>query len=333
MPNPVAVGKCALVRNVEAGHNAKTMSHASARPVRPRRSVLYVPASSARAMQKAAALDADAIIYDLEDSVAPGEKRAAREQLRDVFAGMPKALDSRPERIIRINALSTEEGGEDILAARFCKPDAILLPKVEDIEDLSVAAEALEQSDAPETMRIWAMIETPQGVLNAARLAMAARTPSFRLDCFVIGTNDLLKETGVQPQAGRPFLVPWLMQTVLAARAYGLDVLDGVYNDFRDEAGFGAECAQGRAMGFDGKTLIHPSQIDAANHAFGIGEAELAAANAIRDAFALPENAGRGVISIDGRMVERLHLDSAVKTIEKAHSALRRSAMTGGLAG
>ena len=299
------------------------MSIASARPIRSRRSVLYVPASNERAMVKAETLAADAIIYDLEDAVAPDEKSAARERLRDWFARFGKQRDSGPERIIRINGLATQEGSEDMLAARFCKPDAILLPKTGDIDDLTVAAEALEQTDAPETLRLWAMIETPQGILNASRLAMAARTPGLRLDCFVIGTNDLIKETGVEPGPGRCNLVPWLMQVVLAARAYGLDILDGVYNDFRDLDGYSAECAQGASMGFDGKTLIHPSQVAGANAAFGISAEKLAEATAIRDAFLLPVNQGKGVIALNGKMIERLHLDIALKTIEKATTRRR----------
>ena len=269
-------------------------------------------------MAKAETLAPDAIVYDLEDAVAPAEKATARERLRTWFKGLPDRSDSAPERIIRINGLSTPDASEDLLAARFCKPDAILLPKVGDIDDVTVAAEALEQSDAPESMRLWAMIETPQGVLNAPRIAMAARTPGLRLDCFVVGTNDLMKDTGVEAGEMRCHLVSWLMQIVLAARAYGLDVIDGVYNDFRDSDGFQREAMQGRSMGFNGKSLIHPAQISIANAVFDVSEHALSAAMAIRDAFDMPENQGKGVIAIEGRMVERLHLDTALKTIAKA---------------
>jgi citrate lyase subunit beta/citryl-CoA lyase len=168
------------------------------------------------------------------------------------------------------------------------------------------------------------MIETPAGVLNAAAIAGEGLRPDSRLDCFVAGTNDLIKDTGLPPLRGRPYLASWLMQVVLAARASGLDILDGVYNDFADPEGFARECEQGRGMGFDGKTLIHPSQIGSANAAFGIDAAALSEARAIVEAFAAKENAGRGVLRIGGRMVERLHLESAERLIEKAAILKRR---------
>lgn len=289
------------------------------RPVRPRRSVLYLPASNARALDKLKSLACDCAVFDLEDSVAPGGKDEAREALRGFFTdGGAAALPDGMEKIIRINALSSPWGGEDLLAARGCRPDAILIPKVEAPEDISAVEDALEQTDAPASLRLWAMIETPRGVMNAGQIARMARTDGARLDCFITGTNDLIKETGVAATPGRPWLSSWLMQIVLAARAYGLDVLDGVYNDFRDEDGLKRECADGRAMGFDGKTLIHPSQIGLANHAFGIEPDRLAEARAIAEAFALPDNRDRGVISLDGRMVERLHLEMAERLMEKA---------------
>jgi citrate lyase subunit beta / citryl-CoA lyase len=292
------------------------------RPARPRRSVLYVPGGNPRAVAKARTLDCDAVIFDLEDSVAPDSKDEARETLRTAL-GEP--LGGGRETIIRINPLASPWGGEDLLAARRLQPDAILIPKVDDPDDIAAVDDALDLADAPESLRLWAMIETPRGVMNAGLIARAARTPGCRLDCFVTGTNDLIKETGVAPRAGRPYLVPWLMQILIAARAYGLDVLDGVYNDFRDAGGFAAECDEGRAMGFDGKTLIHPGQIDAANTAFGIDAATLAEARAVVEAFAQPENAGVGVISLDGRMVERLHAEMAHKLIAKAEALAARS--------
>ncbi len=294
------------------------------RPSRPRRSVLYVPGGNERAIAKARTLACDAVIFDLEDSVAPDAKVEARENLRKLL-GEP--LGGGRETIIRINALSTPWGAEDLRAAQDLAPDAILIPKVEDPEDIAQIDEALDQTDAPETLRLWAMIETPKGIMNAGQIARASRTPGGRLDCFVTGTNDIVKETGVAPLPGRPYLSTWLMEIVLAARAYGIDVLDGVYNDFRDSEGFAIECAQGRAMGFDGKTLIHPGQIEAANRAFGIDPDKLEEARHIVEAFARPENARAGVISLDGRMVERLHADMAEKLIAKADALAARASI------
>ncbi|MBW3099167.1 HpcH/HpaI aldolase/citrate lyase family protein [Pseudohoeflea coraliihabitans] len=294
----------------------------STRPIRARRSVLYVPAGHQRAMAKSRALESDAVIFDLEDSVAPTEKNAAREELRSFLA---EPLAEGRETIVRINALSTPWGHEDLLAARAVRPDAILVPKVEEPEDISDIDAALDETDAPATLRLWAMIETPRGVMNAGHIARAARTPGCRLDCLVLGTNDLVKETNVAPTPGRPQLTAWLMQVLLAARAYGLDVLDGVFNDFRDAESFAAECRDGRAMGFDGKTLIHPSQIAVANDVFSVESDALREARAIVAAFAKPENAGVGVLSLDGRMVERLHAQSAAKLIEKARRESRTS--------
>ena len=294
------------------------------RPSRPRRSVLYVPGGNERAIAKARTLACDAVIFDLEDSVAPDAKVEARENLRKLL-GEP--LGGGRETIIRINALSTPWGAEDLRAAQDLAPDAILIPKVEDPEDIAQIDDALDQTDTPETLRLWAMIETPKGIMNAGQIARASRTPGGRLDCFVTGTNDIVKETGVAPLPGRPYLSTWLMEIVLAARAYGIDALDGVYNDFRDSEGFAIECAQGRAMGFDGKTLIHPGQIEAANTAFGIDPDKLEEARHIVEAFARPENARAGVISLDGRMVERLHADMAEKLIAKADALAARASI------
>ena len=291
----------------------------SSRPVRPRRSVLYLPANNPRALDKLSGLSCDSVVFDLEDSIAPDARDEARENLRRFFSeGRSAALPAGMEKVIRINALSSQWGSEDLLAARGCRPDAILIPKVDAPDDIMAVQDALEQTDAPPGLRIWAMIETPRGVMNAGQIARAARSDGARLDCFITGTNDLIKETGVASLPGRPWLSSWLMQIVLAARAYGLDVLDGVYNDFKDEAGLSRECEEGKAMGFDGKTLIHPAQIEQANKAFGIASEQLAEARAIADAFALPANQERGVINLDGRMVERLHLEMAERLIEKA---------------
>ncbi len=280
-----------------------------------RRSVLYVPGDRPRAVSKAETLAADAIIFDLEDAVAPGAKADARETVRAHFAAFPA---SDRERVIRINALSTPWGTEDVLAARAAMPDAILIPKADDVADVLAVADALDETDAAETMRLWAMIETPRGVLNAPAIADLSRQSGARLDCLVVGTNDLAKEAGMAGATARQHLHAWLMQIVLAAKAGGAGVLDGVFNDHKDAAGCAAECRQGAEMGFDGKTLIHPAQIGPANQAFGIPAEQLAEAKAIAEAFSLAENRDRGVISLDGRMVERLHLEMAERLIEKA---------------
>ncbi|MDI7863083.1 CoA ester lyase [Rhizobiaceae bacterium n13] len=288
---------------------------ASPRPVRLRRSVLSVPAINARALEKIHGLDCDGVIFDLEDSVAPESKANARDNLQRFFRQTP--LEGR-ERIIRINPLASEFGADDIELVLACRPDAVLLPKVDEPQDIAAIADLLADRDAPEALRIWAMIETPRAILNVAAIAESGRTPGARLDCLVVGLNDLRKETGVLPGSGRTYLVSWLMQVIVAVRAYGLDALDSVCNDFRDLAAFESECSQGRAMGFDGKMLIHPAQIDAANRQFGPDEAALAEAQAIIAAFAEPDAQGRGVINMNGRMIERLHLAQAEQLVHKA---------------
>jgi citrate lyase subunit beta / citryl-CoA lyase len=277
-----------------------------------RRSVLYMPASNERALLKSASLACDAVIFDLEDAVAQEEKEAARERLRDFLQG-----GGRPdcEIVIRINPLSSEWGTEDFLAARACRPDAVLLPKVEGPRDILDADAALDETDASRTLRLWAMVETPRGILNAGPIAELGRDPAARLSCLVAGTNDLAKETRV---TGRANLLPWLMQIVLAARAGNLTALDGVSNDFRDADAFARECTEARAMGFDGKTLIHPSQIGPANAIFSPSEEEIAEAEAVVAEFAREENRFRGVVSLNGRMVERLHLEQAEALLKKA---------------
>ncbi|MBX3572118.1 MAG: CoA ester lyase [Mesorhizobium sp.] len=290
------------------------------RPFRPRRSVLYVPATNAKALAKLPGLACDAAIIDLEDAVAPDAKVAAREALKSFFAERAKAphAGGPGEIVIRINGLSTEWGMDDLLAARECRPDAILIPKVETPRDILEANDTLDGEYAHPAMWLWAMIETPKALLNIGAIAELGRDPGARLACFVAGTNDLVKETGVRMTPDRRFLTPWLMQMVLAARAGGIDVLDGVANDFRDLDAFRRECDDGAAMGFDGKTLIHPDQIAPANAAFSPSAGEIAAARAIVAAFAEPQNAGKGVLTVDGRMTERLHLAQAEKLLAKA---------------
>ncbi|MEF2550356.1 CoA ester lyase [Aurantimonas sp. A2-1-M11] len=269
---------------------------------RPRRSLLFVPGANARALEKSTGLDADGLIYDLEDSAAPNEKDEARERLRTHLA----AGAFQGERIVRINTLDTKWGTEDLLMARGAGVDAILLPKVESVEMLREAADALAETDAPDTLKLWAMIETPLGILDVGAIAAAGRR--HRLGVLIVGPNDIALSTGIEPGPDRAELLSWMMQIVVAAKAYGLAVLDGVYADFRNEAGFAGECAAGRRMGFDGKTLIHPAQIGAANAAFSPTPEAIAWAERIVAAFAEPENRDKGVLQLDGRMVERLHL-------------------------
>jgi citrate lyase subunit beta/citryl-CoA lyase len=286
-----------------------------------RRSVLYVPATNEKALAKLPSLDCDVAIVDLEDSVTPERKNEARERMRGFFS---RGEGGGKMTVIRINALSSEWGAEDLLAARACRPDAILLPKVDTPRDVLDANDALDEMDAASSLELWAMVETPKAMLNLGAIAELGRDPSARLACFVAGTNDLVKETGVLATADRRYLMPWLMQMVLAARAGGLDVLDGVSNDFRDAEAFARECGEARAMGFDGKTLIHPAQIGPANAVFSPSEAEIAEAEEIADAFAKPENAGRGAISVNGRMVERLHLEQAGRVLARAAATKER---------
>ena len=288
-------------------------------PLRLRRSVLSVPAINARALAKSATLDCDVVLFDLEDSVLPEKRAEARAALITHFSTLDRS--SGREHVIRINPLDGPDGVLDLEAVLDCMPDAVVLPKVREPQDvLTVAdwlAEAGTEDDADGGPRLWAMIETAAGLLNLAAIAETGRTRGGRLDCFVVGLNDLRMETGIADIPGRPFLVPLLLQVVVAARASGLDVIDAVFNDFSDVEGLAAECRQGRQMGYDGKMLVHPAQIDAANAAYGVPEADAAEALAIVAAFAAPENAGKAVVSIAGRMVEKLHADQASRLLAK----------------
>jgi citrate lyase subunit beta/citryl-CoA lyase len=274
---------------------------------RPRRSALFVPAANARAVAKLGGLSSDCAILDLEDSVGPEELGMALANLRDAFCG-GRPLSAHCEFVIRLPALGETAFGACLEAALSLKPDALLLPKVETSDDIP----ALARQAGP--ARLWAMIETPMALL-ALREICAAGVEN-RLAALVVGPNDLAKLTGVAMAPGRAAFTPWLMQCVAAARAHGLAVLDGVYNRFSDIEGLAAECAQGAAFGFDGKTLIHPAQIAAANAAFTPPPQAFSRARAIAAAFALPRNAGRGAIQIDGEMVERLHLEQALRLLE-----------------
>jgi citrate lyase subunit beta/citryl-CoA lyase len=288
--------------------------------IRPRRSVLYMPGSNARAIEKARTLPVDGLILDLEDAVAPDAKQAARAQVVDAV----KAGGFGPREVfVRINGIGTPWFADDLTAFTHVAPDAILVPKIQSAEQLEGVGTRLLDMHADRRIRIWAMIETPLAVFNIAAIAVAARDSESRLAGFVLGTNDLAKETRARIVPGRAPMVPWLMACVAAAHAYGIDVLDGVYNDIGDAAGFAEECAQGRDMGFDGKTLIHPNQVGPCNAAFSPSAAEVADARKIIAAFDLPENHGKGVVKLDGRMVERMHADIArrVMAIADAISA------------
>ena len=292
-------------------------------PIRPRRSALYMPGSNARAIEKAKTLAADAVIFDLEDAVAPDAKAEAREQ---VCAAVQAGGYGKREVVIRINALETPWGEADLAAAIAAAPDAILVPKVSSAETLAAVGLRLRKFGAAERTRIWAMIETPLAILRAESIASAAHDVDTRLSCFVMGTNDLAKDTRARLLPGRAAMLPWLMGALAAARAHGIDILDGVYNSLSDPDGFRAECEQGRDCGFDGKTLIHPDQIAAANGIFAPSEGEVENARAIVAAFAQPENTGKGAISLNGRMVERLHAEMARRTLALVEAIGERSA-------
>ena len=290
---------------------------------RPRRSVLYMPGSNAKAIAKARTLPADAIILDLEDSVAPDAKAAARAQ---VVEAVREGGCGPREVIVRINGPHTPWGEDDLIAAIAAAPDGILLPKVDGPGDIMHAARALRDAHAPERVRLWAMMETPNAILGAGSIAATRADPTARLEVLVMGLNDLAKETRARLSPGRAAFLPWLTTCVVAARAHGCDILDGVYNDIKNLEGFRAECEQGLDHGLDGKTLIHPSQLDICNEVFAPTAAEIESARAVIAAFALPENAGKGVIQLNGKMVELLHAQMAKRVIAIADGIAALSA-------
>lgn len=280
--------------------------------IRPRRSVLYMPGSNARALEKAKTLPADGVILDLEDAVAPDAKEAARRQVAEaVKAG---GFGAR-ETIIRINGLDTPWAAEDLAAAVAAAPDAVLVPKVASAEQLEMIGRRLLDLKAERRTRVWAMIETPIAILDIREIAAAARDSETRLACFVMGTNDLAKETRARIVPGRAPMRSWLTTCLAAARAHGIDILDGVYNNLADAEGFARECAEAAELGFDGKTLIHPNQIGPCNAAFSPSPEEVAQARRIIAAFELPENRDKGVVQLEGRMVERMHAEMARRTV------------------
>lgn len=275
---------------------------------RPRRSALYMPGSNPRALEKARSLPADVVILDLEDSVAPEAKAEARDTvLRAVAAG---GFGPR-EVVVRVNGLDTPWGHDDLAAFAPTQADAVLMPKVSCRADVLATQAAL---GAGTPIKIWAMMETPAAMLAAAEIAQArAEVPGFSV--LVMGTNDLAKETRARLLPGRAAFIPWLATCLAAARSAGLDILDGVFNDLDDTAGFETECRQGRDMGFDGKTLIHPRQIAPCNLGFSPGPEEIEWSRRIAHVFEQPDNRGLGVVRIDGRMVERLHAEMAQRML------------------
>ena len=275
---------------------------------RPRRSVLFMPGANARAMAKARTLAADGLIFDLEDSVAPEAKVAARAQ---IAAALKEGGYGQRELVLRVNGAGSEWHADDLRFAATLPIDGVLLPKVEDAHDVRAAERVLVDAGAPSALALWSMMETPRAVLHAE--AIAAATP--RLAVLVMGTEDLGKDLRTRARADRlPFLAA-LQTCVLAARAYGLTPLDSVYADFNDAAGFAAQCQQGRDLGFDGKTLIHPTQLAPANLAFAPSAAELDEARALIAAFESARAAGKGIATLNGRMIETLHVEAARRLV------------------
>jgi citrate lyase subunit beta / citryl-CoA lyase len=280
--------------------------------IRPRRSLLFMPGSNARALEKARNLPADVLILDLEDSVAPDAKALARDQIAQAIAA--KGFGKR-EIWVRTNSLDTPWWADDAAMAAQARPDGILVPKVSTVDDLLAIGDRLAALKADSSVRVWAMIETARAVLDADKLAAASREAKTRLSGFVFGPNDIARETRIKMLPGRAAMIPMITHCILATRAHGLEIFDGPYSDFSNVEGFGHECAQARDLGFDGKTLIHPGQIEACNAILTPPAEEVAHARKIIAAFELPENASRGAIQLDGGMVERLHADMAKRTI------------------
>lgn len=277
---------------------------------RPRRSVLYMPSSNERALEKAKTIACDALILDLEDAVAPDAKPDAREA---ACAAVRSGEYGNRELTIRVNGLGTQWHDDDLVAAAQAGPHGIVVPKVNSADEVRALVAAIEAAGAPEHTRLWAMVETPEAIFNVRELAAA----SPRLAVLVMGTNDLVKETYAEHVPGRAPLLTALSLSLLAARAAGVAILDGVYNDVKNAEGFLAECTQGREMGFDGKTLIHPGQVEGANAAFAPSEQAVEDARGILAAWEARET---GVVTYNGRMVENLHVESAQRTLAIAEA-------------
>lgn len=285
---------------------------------RPRRSCLYMPASNARALEKAKTLHADTIIFDLEDAVAPEAKAEAREQ---ACAAIASGDYGSRELVVRVNGMDTPWFVEDMTRICASSANAILVPKIVNAQNIVELTDFMENENTHIDMKLWAMIEMPLAILNIAEIAaMAAHN---RLSSFVMGFNDLAKE--MRAEQDRTLFTPAMAQTIMAARAYDMTVLDSVYNDYNDPDGLEAECQQGRKYGFDGKTLIHPSQIETANRIFAPSPGKISEAQAIVAAFADPANAGKGVLTVQGKMTEVLHLRQAEQTIAFAKAIAERA--------
>lgn len=286
------------------------MSHA----IRPRRSVLYMPGANERALEKAKTIDADALILDLEDSVAPDSKVQGRE---NVVAAVKSGEYGHRELAIRVNSIGTEWHDDDVKAAAAAGPDAILVPKVESAEQVHQLVAALEAGGAPDHTQLWAMIETPKALLHAEEIAAA----HDRLTVIVMGTNDIVNETyGLHVPGRNPVVLTSLSWTLLAVRAAGKVIIDGVYNDVKNEEGFAAEARQGREMGFDGKTLIHPAQVEPCNEAFSPSEADIERAQGLISTFEEAKAAGQGVVTFNNKMVEELHVRDAKRILAFAEA-------------
>jgi citrate lyase subunit beta/citryl-CoA lyase len=277
---------------------------------RPRRSVLYMPSSNERALEKAKTIACDALILDLEDAVAPDDKPAARDA---ACAAARSGEYGNRELTIRVNGLGTQWHDDDLAAAAKAGPDGIVVPKVNSADEVRALVAAIEAAGAPEHTKLWAMVETPEAIFNVREIAAA----SPRLAVLVMGTNDLVKELYAEHVPGRAPLLTSLSLALLAARASGLAILDGVYNDVKNLDGFLAECRQGREMGFDGKTLIHPGQVEGANDAFAPSEQAVEDARGILAAW---EARDSGVVTYNGRMIENLHVESAERTLAIAEA-------------
>jgi citrate lyase subunit beta/citryl-CoA lyase len=283
--------------------------------LRPRRSALYIPASNERAVQKAASLDADVIILDLEDSVPPEAKEAARDT---AVAAVAAGTFGTREVVIRINGLESMWIARDIAAIASAKPDAMLVPKLSRIEDVRRARTALAAAQGSARTKLWAMVETPLAILNLREIAAIAAMPGAPIECLVMGLNDLAAETGMRLRRGRAAMLPFLAMTLAAARAHGLAILDGTFNALDDAEGFRDECEQGRDLGFDGKTLIHPNQIGPANATFAPSDQEIEWARRVVDAF--QRNPDKAVMQVGNQMVERLHERQARRILEVAEA-------------
>jgi len=279
--------------------------------LRPRRSVLYMPGANERALEKAKGIPADALILDLEDAVAPDAKPEARAR---VCAAASSGEYGSKEIAIRVNGIGTQWHDEDIAAAAAAGPDAILVPKVNSAEEVGILVAALERAGAPEHTKLWAMLETPVAVFGAEAIAAA----SDRLTVLVMGTNDLAKELQAEHVPGRAPLQFGLQRCLMAARLTGKVILDGVFNDIKDDEGFRAECLQGRQSGFDGKTLIHPSQVEPCNELFAPSADDVEHSRRVIKAFDEAQAEGRGVVTVDGRMIENLHVDNARRILAVA---------------